>query len=268
MASRFEEYCRIIRDSKPQLRYCERFDDTSRLWNFSCHSHPYIELMYFFEGAGGLEASGTRVSVNLYDMVVYPARWEHQEEQAGPRRREIICLWIDLPELELEELIRVHDHDSRLGRLMEFLHQEYKRERPEPMVLEYTMKLLLLMLLRNHIEEQDKTAPLSYVLQYIALHYAEPITLERLADLEHISKSYLSRQFKRQTGQTVIRYINNQRIEAAKRLLMGSTQSVSEIAYQVGFESPKYFYRAFRAITGDTPAAFRKHCRDQDPPQE
>ena len=46
--------------------------------------------------------------------------------------------------------------------------------------------------------------------------------------------------------------------EAAKRLLTGSELRVDEIAYQVGFESPKYFYRVFKSSTDVSPAAFRK----------
>ena len=101
------------------------------------------------------------------------------------------------------------------------------------------------------------------MLQYIHTHYAEPITLDQLASLEHISKSYLSRLFKQQTGQTVIAYINSLRIETAKRLLTATRANVNEIAYQVGFESPKYFYRAFRTLTGDTPAGFRRRYQNQ-----
>ncbi|MFR1989251.1 MAG: helix-turn-helix transcriptional regulator [Oscillospiraceae bacterium] len=74
--------------------------------------------------------------------------------------------------------------------------------------------------------------------------------------MEHISKSYLSRRFRRQTGMSVIRYVNRLRVEASKRLLIGSKLRVNEIAYQVGFESPKYFYRVFKAAAGASPAAY------------
>ena len=79
-----------------------------------------------------------------------------------------------------------------------------------------------------------------------------------LLQMEHISKSYLSRRFRQQTGMSVIRYVNRLRVEAAKRLLIGSKLRVNEIAYQVGFESPKYFYRVFKTAAGASPAAFRK----------
>lgn len=249
---------KIIREAQPELRFCEEFDDNSVIWNYSRHSHPYIELMYFLEGKGKLEVSGTQMSISLFDIVVYPARWEHQEDAASEKRRKVICLWIELPELELDAPIQLHDEDNLLGHLFEMILCETKREHPEPMLIEQEMKTLLTMLLRNQSEVKMREGSLAYVIQYIHAHSAERITLEQLAQLEHISKSYLSRQFKRQTGMTVIAYLNQLRIEKAKRMLTGSELTVNEIAYQAGFESPKYFYRIFRALTGESPAGFRR----------
>ena len=243
MPDKLADYYRIIREGQPELKFCKRFDDASPIWNFTRHSHPYLELMYFMEGRSGLEVESQQMSITLYDAVR--------------------CLWISLPELELSKPIQLHDRDGSLARLFTALHQEAERDRPEPLILEYEMKLLLTTILRSRSESRDREGILTYVLQYIHAHYAEPITLDQLASLEHISKSYLSRLFKQQTGQTVITYINSLRIETAKRLLTATRENVNEIAYQVGFESPKYFYRAFRALTGDTPAGFRKRYRNQ-----
>ncbi|MDE7245833.1 MAG: helix-turn-helix domain-containing protein [Oscillospiraceae bacterium] len=272
---KLERYYETIRAGRPELKFCERFDDASSLWNFTRHSHPFIELMYFTEGRGGLEVSGRKMSTTLYDTVIYPANWTHQEEAAAERRREIICLWVSLPELELDGPIQLHDQNGELSALFHAIHREFKRDRPEPVILEYRIKLLLTTILRNRSESQGQEGVLTCVLQYIHMHCAEPVTLDRLAAMEHISKSYLSRLFKQQTGQTVISYINSLRIETAKRLLTSTRASVSEIAYQVGFESPKYFYRVFRTLTGQTPSAFRKQYRNargfeplQHPPVE
>ena len=258
-----ENYYNIIRTGTPKLKFCEHFDDTSHMWNFTRHSHPYIEVMYFMEGQGDLEVSGQTYSISLYDAVVYPARWEHQEAGITKRKRDIICLWIDLPELELDSPIQLHDQGNMLSQLFLSIHQEAKREVPEPLLLEYALKMLLTLILRNNSEERSRGGMLGDVLQYIHVHYTEPITLDQLADLEHISKSYLSRQFKQRTGQTVIAYINSLRIEMAKHLLTGTQESVNEIAYQVGFESPKYFYRTFRAYAGDSPASFRRQYKSE-----
>lgn len=260
------QYYHIIRESKPKLKFCEWFDDRSTIWNFTRHSHPYIELMYFFEGKGKLEVSGTQMSISLFDAVVYPAGWEHQEDLVSERRREIICLWIDLPGLKLDAPMHLHDMDNTLNHVFRMLYQEAKRANPEPLLLEHQMKLLLTMLLRNQSEAKAREGTLAYVLQYIHTHFAEHITLDELAALEHISKSYLSRQFKQQTGMTVVAYINQLRIETAKRLLTGSDMSVNEIAYQIGFESPKYFYRTFKKLTDESPASFRRQYKNKQEP--
>lgn len=253
-----EQFFDIIACSRPILRFCERFDDRSPLWNYTRHSHPYIELLFFLDGKSELEVSGMQLSVSLFDAVAYPAGWKHQEEITPERRREVICLWIDLPELRLPSPIHLHDRDEAIGRLFQMIYGETKRKRPEPLLLEQEIKTLLMLMLRSQNEVRAADGSLTYVLRYIHSRYTKPITLESLAQMEHISKSYLSRQFKRQTGMTVIGYVNRLRVEAAKRLLTGSELRVDEIAYQVGFESPKYFYRVFRAAAGSSPAAFRK----------
>lgn len=257
MAISLEEQYQRIREGRPELRFCERFDDASPIWNFARHSHPYIELMYFAEGRGDLEVSGRRLSIALYDAVVYPANWPHQEA-ASAERREIVCLGISLPELELTAPIQLHDRSGDLSTLFSAIHRESKREQPSPLILEYLMKLLFTAILRSQSESRGRDGVLTCVLQYIHTHYAQPITLDQLASMEHISKSYLSRLFKQETGQTAVSYINGLRIETAKRLLTATRAGVDEIAYQVGFGSPKYFHRVFRALTGDTPAGFRK----------
>lgn len=256
-----EDYYKIIHDGQPELRFCECFDETSGIWNFSRHSHPYLELMYFIDGKGDLEVSGTQMSISLFDTVVYPAGWLHQEAAASEKLRRIICLWVDLPELELEEPIQLHDRGDRMSTLFRMVYQEAKRENPEPYLLQYALKMLLTNILRDQNETLAHELAPAHALQYIHAHYTEHISLDQLAALEHISKSYLSRQFHQRTGMTVITYVNLLRIEAAKRLLTCSDIGVSEIAYQVGFESPKYFYRMFHKLTGQSPASFRRQYR-------
>ena len=263
-----ERFFEIVDNSHPVLRFCGRFDDRSPIWNYTRHSHPYIELLFFLDGKASLEISGMQMSVTLFDAVAYPTGWKHQSEVSAERRREVICLWIDLPELRLPSPIQLHDRDGTIGRLFQMIYSEAKRKRPEPLLLEQEIKTLLMLMLRSQSEAKSTEGALAYVVQYLHAHYAEPITLEQLAQMEHISKSYLSRRFRQQTGMTVISYVNRLRVEAARRLLIGSDMRVNEIAYQVGFECPKYFYRVFRGVTGASPAAFRKSYTSRTDPEE
>ena len=231
----------VIHESCPRLHFCERFDELSPLWNFSRHSHPYIELMYFLDGKGKLEVSGQTISISLFDTVIYPANWPHQEAQSAERKREVLCLQIDLPELHLDEPILLHDEQEQLRTLFFNIYDEAKREEPEPLLIEYGIKTLLTRILRDRSENRLKVSFLSGVLQYIHGNFNRKMSLDELAQIEHVSKSYLCRQFKQQTGMTVVSYIQNLRIETAKGKLLAEDRSIEEISYEVGFDSPKYF---------------------------
>ena len=128
-------------------------------------------------------------------------------------------------------------------------------------MLEYGIKLLLTELLRCDAHQTGTPERLQLVMQYLQANYAKPITLSQLAALEHVSVSYLSRQFRRYTGKTVITYLNELRVQAAQALLIQTDEPVETIAEQAGFESPKYFSRIFRAKMGISPKSYRAQMR-------
>ena len=78
-----------------------------------------------------------------------------------------------------------------------------------------------------------------------------------IADQLHLSANYLSDMLRVQTGQTTQQHIQNRLIEKAKELLSTTSTSVSEIAYQLGFEHPQSFHRLFKSRTSLSPLEFR-----------
>ena len=75
------------------------------------------------------------------------------------------------------------------------------------------------------------------VLAYIQEHFADPITIEELARLSHLSKSYFMSCFKQTFGLGAVEYLTQLRIKAACEALRSTTRSVSEIAYDNGFRN-------------------------------
>jgi len=67
----------------------------------------------------------------------------------------------------------------------------------------------------------------------------------------------LSDLLKRYTGKTTQEYIHLELVEKAKTLLWGSDKSISEIAYELGFEHPSHFTKIFKTRTGKSPKEFR-----------
>ncbi|MFN4910324.1 MAG: helix-turn-helix domain-containing protein [Flavobacteriales bacterium] len=82
-------------------------------------------------------------------------------------------------------------------------------------------------------------------------------TVKHLADAVHLSPGYLGDLLKKETGLNAQEHIHHYVIEEAKDILLHSNQSVSEIAFQLGFEYPQYFSRLFKQKTGTTPLEYR-----------
>ena len=107
-------------------------------------------------------------------------------------------------------------------------------------------------------EHQKKHGYLEKVLSYIDAHFAEPMTLEMLAEKAMVSRTYLCRCFRDTTGQTVFAYIEQTRIQYAAYLLKTTEEPIAEIAMESGFESVSYFNRRFRKQYQMTPGHFRR----------
>jgi AraC-like DNA-binding protein len=95
------------------------------------------------------------------------------------------------------------------------------------------------------------------LLEFFFENYTRRISLDEMAELVHLNKSYFVRVFRREIGQTPLDYLNGIRLSHAKELLLSTNLKVSEIAFRSGFESASYFIRRFSAAYGDTPEKYR-----------
>lgn len=95
------------------------------------------------------------------------------------------------------------------------------------------------------------------VMVWIENHYGEPFQLELLADELHMSKSYLSRLFRQETGSSITGYLTARRMQQACSLLQTTNKSVEVIGEQVGFTSTSYFISLFKRIMGVSPHQYR-----------
>ena len=94
---------------------------------------------------------------------------------------------------------------------------------------------------KKHIQQSGAAWIVKDVQNYIAEHFMEDIHLTTLADIFHYSPSYLSRLYKKETGDSLTGAINHQRMFHAKSLLENTALPVAEVARQSGFYSTKYF---------------------------
>ncbi len=96
-------------------------------------------------------------------------------------------------------------------------------------------------------------------IRFIIGHYREPIRPRDVAARISVSREYLARKFKEETGFSVGDYINRLRIEKAGQLLLEKRDlKLSELSYEMGFNSDTHFLKTFKRYAGVTPTAFRK----------
>ena len=93
--------------------------------------------------------------------------------------------------------------------------------------------------------------------EYLNARLYGRVTLEELSEHFHFGVSTLCGIFKKSTGQTILHYFMELKINEAKRLLREDGKTVSEISELLGFESPQYFSRMFRKYVGMSPRDFR-----------
>lgn len=94
-------------------------------------------------------------------------------------------------------------------------------------------------------------------MEFIRENYDKSIQLQQIAEYIPVNSSYLSRLFRKETGETLTDAVNKQRIEKAKELLQSTELKTYEIAAKVGIEDPAYFSQIFKKYTGTSPKKFK-----------
>lgn len=110
----------------------------------------------------------------------------------------------------------------------------------------------------NARAEVGKNEIVRGALEYVAANYSENITVERLAETVHLSKSYFMSRFRQAAGVSAVEYVTQYRIRAACSALIESGKTVSEISFECGFRNLSNFNRQFKRLMGCTPNEYRK----------
>lgn len=151
----------------------------------------------------------------------------------------------------IEELIRSMVHEITYKEIgFESALHAYLKE-----LLVYTARYQQNHLNDGNAHEDNK---IQEIIDYLHQHYDRDLTLDHLAGEFYMSRYYLSRLFKRETGFSLVEYIHSIRVIEAQRLLRTSSLKVIEIASLTGFNNVSNFGKVFKSITKMTPLAYRK----------
>jgi AraC-like DNA-binding protein/mannose-6-phosphate isomerase-like protein (cupin superfamily) len=111
---------------------------------------------------------------------------------------------------------------------------------------------------RIDVKRREALQQIRPILHFIESHYAEPLTLEQMAQIGYLSRSHLCALFHLALNTTPVAYRNHRRLSEARLLLLQTDMLVQNIASQVGFSSPQEFNRLFVRENHVTPTQFRQ----------
>jgi two-component system, response regulator YesN len=115
---------------------------------------------------------------------------------------------------------------------------------------------LSLVIIGRIAARRKKQTLIQRVIQSIDDDQMKAISLKVLSQRFDISRIYLGQLFKKETGKNFSQYINERRVDSAKKLLRTTPLKANEIAALVGYSSPNYFYRVFKKYAGVYPSEY------------
>jgi YesN/AraC family two-component response regulator len=181
-------------------------------------------------------------SYNFFNYEVYEALHLSEQEQRT------LTQIIELIKSEIKERIDNHSQQvlvSNIELLLNYSVRFYERQFNTRSASNLDVVAKVEALLKNYYKENELTYKGQPTIQYLANHC-------------HLSPSYLSDLLAKETGRSAKDHINYFLVEKAKNLLLSSTDSISGIAYTLGFNYPHYFGRLFKQKTGKTPQESRQ----------
>ncbi len=265
----------------PDLLHCEALSLRSKKHQFKIKPHRHHNLCQFFyliSGHGIAYLDGIPMAVNapcvinIAEMCVHHFDWSENVEGT--------VISISLPTLEILEkvlkqnqpMIRstqsfpVHNNQDELESILNLLFIEYENtvQTARAYTLNSLVHLLGIWLERNapsinsNLSQKDRASDyLKRFTQLVNQNFNRQLKLSTYASELGITEPYLNNICQQLLGKNAKQIVQQRVILEAKRHLIYTVQSISQIAYKLGFNDPAYFSRFFKRITRETPKDYR-----------
>jgi AraC-like DNA-binding protein len=278
----------ILREITP-LTQSDCFTIFSRVkseFDFPMHCHEELELNFIMNAKGAKRVVGDHIDeIDDLELVLVGSNLPHVWQTHKCKSKEIREITIQFHKdlfddkfLRRNQLSFIRNMLERSARGILFSTQTIEQIKPRLMILNqkqgFDSVLELLSILhdlsisRNMHTLSDATfsnAELSYnsrrierSIEYMNQNFQKPITLTEVAKLANMTDVSFSRFFRSRTGITFMDSLLEMRLGHASRLLIDTTQSVAEVAYNCGFNNISNFNRLFKKKKGCTPKGFRE----------
>ncbi len=262
---------------------CLTFSTTANAFRSVWHTQNEFEIVYIESGWGSIQYAQQQKLYTQGDIMVLGPNIPHEYSKKSKDFHSLSILFNNdfivpgLFDAELTKDIKGFLHKAteglifREGSIGE--EQDIIRQILGKSGLEQAVNLLLLLDKFSQHRDADtdcfgiktedpfggkKYQRLQNILYYINQHAHRRLLIEEVSNQFFMSRSHFSRFFNQQTGKNFNQYLLEIRVERACRLLNHTDHAITEVAYQVGFESLSSFNRGFQLLKATTPSRYRK----------
>ncbi len=222
------------------------------------HEIKFSELTFLLSGEMTYYVNGVKYAINSGDIIYVPSGSVRQRETGECLNDYVSINFHSETPLELDIVLK-QCINNEIKFLLNYLESAYfSPSNDRGTKLRLAVETLILQINDNIYDSYS--SPLSAeIISFIQGHYAEKITLNDISKATFYSSAYCENEFKRTTGKSIINYLIDVRINAAKKLLAESSMSCAGIAATVGFDDANYFSRVFKKRTGYSPLRYRDY---------
>ena len=245
--------------------------------------HPFKELVYVDSGSITVDADGYIGELSSRELLIHKANEEHSLSCIGQEAPNVIIIGFECeceklnafsekPYYLSDDLIKILTEIIKEGRSV-FLPpydvpnlKDMKKRKNMPFgadqILKLKLEIFLIELIRSIENESYRVTSVrpdkktEEICAYLGAHYKEKITLDNLCFLFGTNKTTLCKNFKDAYGETVINYINRQRIKKAKKLIREGEMNLTQVSMASGFSSIHYFSKTFKAFEKKSPTEY------------
>jgi len=255
-------------------------------YDMNFHSHNRIEIMYVINGNSVVETCGDIINMKAGELILIDSNISHkltvikdvscrmlniefifnEKDLSLPSIRELSenVEAVKLMFTSRERYILLKDSGDIYSALKNMVFELDKNSKDSNFLQQLLFDQLIIRISVLYQEMQKKhegntSIYIKKAKNYIACNYDYDISVQDIANYINVHPGYLHRIFKKSTGNTIIEYLNNMRIEKSKMLLSNTDIPVTDISSYVGINSLQYFSFLFKKNTCFTPLQYRKN---------
>ncbi len=257
-----------------QENYEDFFIRKKKLKNYDLHWHDCFEIELVLEGSATQELNGVTYSLSKGDIYLLNPTDFHSVSESDAEIFNIMFSENLLAGELLQEILSVEGNIclhlegkdfATATELMEQMLSEFRGKGEYSIAyIKNLLECLFIIILRNTNQSADKissgkTLGLRKALLYLHSHFRENPSMTLVAEISGFNKNYFSTLFHNTTGKTFKDYLTELKLEYARKLVLSSNISITEICFTSGFNSLPNFLRSFKAHFGTSPGALRKN---------